>query len=227
MNAKTLQHFYSEFLGTFALVFIGGGAIVMAAKNNGTILDIALAHGLVLGIMVSAFKRIAAHFNPAVTIAFLFARRITPSMAGIHLIAQLLGAIVAAFAVKYLVPADWYALSVGATQAIAVNITGTQAFVLEAMATFFLMTAIYGTCVDGRAPNVGGFAVGLTIAFDILAIGPLTGGSMNPARSFGPALAYGTFEAQAIYWAAPILGAIVAAQFYEHFILKADKEVAT
>jgi aquaporin Z len=222
MNDKTLQHFYSEFLGTFALVFIGGGAIVMAAKNNGTILDIAIAHGLVLGIMVSVFKRIAAHFNPAVTIGFLFTRRITPAMTLVHLVAQLIGAIAAAYAVKFLVPPDWYALSLGATQAINASVSGTQAIFLEAIATFFLMTAIYGTCVDSRSPSVGGFAVGLTIAFDILAIGPLTGASMNPARTLGPAIAFGVFEAQAIYWIGPVIGAILAAQLYERFILKAD-----
>lgn len=222
MNDKTLRHFYSEFLGTFALVFVGSGAIIMAAKNNGSILDIALAHGLVLGIMVSAFMRVAAHFNPAVTIGFLFARRIEPSMAAVHIIAQFLAATFAAFALKFLVPADWYALAVGGTQSVNPAVTGTQAFAIEAIATFFLMTAIYGTAVDGRAPKVGGFAIGLTIAFDILAFGPLTGASMNPARSLGPAIAYGVFEAQAIYMTAPVLGAILAAQLHERLILKPD-----
>ena len=91
---------------------------------------------------------------------------------------------------------------------------------LEAIATFFLMFVIYGTAVNSDAPKIGGLAIGLTIAADILAIGPLTGASMNPARSFGPALASGVFAGQIVYWVGPILGAIAAAMLWEFGILK-------
>jgi glycerol uptake facilitator-like aquaporin len=87
--------------------------------------------------------------------------------------------------------------------------------VLEFIATFFLVFVVFGTAVDPRAPKVGGFAIGLTVAADILAIGPLTGASMNPARSFGPAVASGVFEGQAVYWIGPLLGGIAAALLYE------------
>jgi MIP family channel proteins len=223
MNAKTIQHFYSEFLGTFALVFIGSGAIIVASGSEGDgLLKVAVAHGLVLSIMVSAFMRVAAHFNPAVTIAFLATRRISPSMAGIHIIAQLLGALVAAFALKYSLPEALFASGFGGVQSVAPSITGGQAWALEAIATFFLVTAIYGTAVDDRAPRVGGFGIGLAITFDILMIGPLTGASMNPARTLGPMAAYGNFTGFVIYLTAPVIGAVFAALFYERFILKAD-----
>ena len=92
----------------------------------------------------------------------------------------------------------------------------------EFILTFLLMTAIFGTAVDDRAPGMklGGFAIGLTVAFDILAAGPVTGASMNPARSFGPALVHGIFELHWCYWVAPIAGAVVAAQLYHHFLLE-------
>jgi MIP family channel proteins len=226
MNSNLTQRLYSEFLGTFALVFIGSGAIMTASSNNGTLLDIALAHGLVLGVAVTAFMRIAGHFNPAVTIGFMFTRRITPAMAGLHIVAQVIGAIVAAFALKALFPADIFAGTHGGGQSIANNVSALHAWVFEAIGTFFLMTAVYGTAVDKRSPNIGGFGVGLTLAFVILVLGPLTGGAVNPARAFGPAVAHGTFEAQFIYWTAPIVGAILAALAYEHLILKRDPEPA-
>jgi MIP family channel proteins len=223
MPINYTRHFYSEFIGTFALVFVGSGAI-MVAHNGGSLLEVAVAHGLVLGIMVTAFMRIAAHFNPAVTIGFLFARRISPALAALHIVAQVIGAIVAAYALKSLFPAELYAASRGGGQSISTAVTASQAWVVEAIATFFLMTAIYGTAVDKRAPNVGGFGIGLVICFDILAFGPLTGASMNPARSLGPALVYGVFEAQIIYITAPIVGAVVAALAYEKLVLQGERE---
>jgi MIP family channel proteins len=226
MNAKSWQHFYSEFLGTFALVFVGSGAIIVASGAEGDgLLKVAVAHGLVLSIMVSAFKRISAHFNPAVTIAFLARGRIPLYMALIHIGAQVLGAVAAAFALKAAMPPSLFTAGFGGVQSVAPAIDGIQAWALEAIATFFLMSAIYGTCVDGRSPNIGGFGVGLTVAFDILMIGPLTGASMNPARTFGPMLAYGNFTGYiAIYLTAPIVGALFAAVFYEQFIMRADQE---
>ena len=95
-----------------------------------------------------------------------------------------------------------------------------QAIGLEAIATFFLVFVVFGTAVDPRAPKLGGMAIGLTIAADILAIGPLTGGSMNPARSFGPAVVSHVFEGQMVYWIGPLLGGIVAALLYDRLFLR-------
>jgi glycerol uptake facilitator-like aquaporin len=99
-----------------------------------------------------------------------------------------------------------------------------QGILLEAITTFFLVFAVFGTAVDPHAPKVGGFAIGLAVTADILAIGPLTGGSMNPARSFGPALASGVFEAQAVFWIGPIHGGLAAALLYDTLFLRRGKE---
>ncbi|MDQ3244630.1 MAG: aquaporin [Gemmatimonadota bacterium] len=225
----TLRHFAAEFIGTFALVFVGGAAI-MIAKDTASpagLLGIALAHGLILAVMVTALMRVSGHFNPAITLGFLATRRIDTSMAGVYILGQLIGAIVAAYVLKATFPFTLFEVTRGGGQAIALQVSGGQAFLLEAVATFFLAIVIFGTVVDPRAPMVGGLAIGFVVAADILAIGPLTGASMNPARSFGPAVASGIFEAQIIYWAAPITGAVLGALLYEHLFLEREVEPVT
>jgi aquaporin Z len=220
------RHFIAEFIGTFALVFVGGAAIMAVAEGNlpDGLLIVALAHGLILSIFVTALMRISGHFNPAVTIGFVVARRIDPMMAGLYIVAQLLGAIVAAYALKGTFPVDVFLATRGGGQSIALSTTGTQAWFLEAIATFFLVFAVFGTAVDPKAPRVGGFAIGLTVTAGILAIGPLTGGSMNPAGSFGPAFATHIYEGQMIYWTAPLVGGIVAALLYDTLFIRREPE---
>jgi aquaporin Z len=220
------RHFLAEFIGTFALVFVGSGAI-MSARITGSpaaLVEVALAHGLVLAVMVSALMRISGHFNPAVTLGFLATRRIEPMMAALYVIAQIIGAVLAAYALKATFPAEVFASTRGGGQSIALDTTGGQAFLLEGIATFFLVFVIYGTVVDLRAPKIGGLAIGFVVAADILAIGSRTGASMNPARSFGPAVASGVFEAQFLYWTAPIIGALVAALLYEFLFMRRGRE---
>lgn len=222
----TLRHFAAEFVGTFALVFVGGAAI-MQARNASTglgLLGVALAHGLILGVMVSATMRVSGHFNPAVTLAFLATRRIAAGMAGLYLVAQLVSAVVAALALKGLFPREAAMATMLGGQSIALEVTFAQAIALEAIATFFLVFVIFGTAVDPQAPKVGGFAIGFTVAADILAIGPLTGASMNPARSFGPAIVSGELTAQAVYWIGPIAGALIAALLYDRVFLPRSPE---
>lgn len=216
----SFRHFVAEFVGTFALVFVGGASIAA----GGGLVGVALAHGIILAVMVSALMRISGHFNPAVTVGFLAARRIEPMMAGVYIAAQILGAIAAAYALKTLLPAQLAASTRLGGQSIALEISAGQAIGLEAIATFFLAFVIFGTAVDPKAPRVAGFAIGLTIAADILAIGPFTGGSMNPARSFGPAVASGIFEAQAVYWIGPMLGAVAAALLYDTLFIRRERE---
>ena len=225
------RNFIAEFVGTFALVFIGGGAIMMAnhTGNPAGLLSVALAHGLILALMVSATMNVSGgQLNPAVTIGLLVARRITPNVAAIHIVAQLAGALVAAFALKATFPSALFAAANGGGQLLSSDITQTQGILLEAIATFFLMFVIYGTAVHADAPKIGGLAIGLTIGADILAIGPLTGGSMNPARSFGPAIASGVYDGLiVVYFLGPIIGAIAAAMVWEYGILgKAQKAKA-
>lgn len=222
------RHFVAEFIGTFALVFVGGASIMIARDQNSPagLIGIALAHGLILAVMVSALMRISGHFNPAVTIGFIAARRIEASMAGVYILGQIIGAIAGAYALKFTFPFTLFEVTRGGGQAIALQVSGGQAFVLEAIATFFLTIVIFGTAVDPKAPRIGGLAIGFVVAANILAIGPLTGASMNPARSFGPAVASGIFEAQIIYWIAPITGAIIAAVLYEYLFLRREVEPA-
>ncbi len=222
------RHFTAEFIGTFALVFIGGGAIITSPMlaQQAAVVNIAFAHGLILALLVSATMRISGHLNPAVTAGFLVTRRIEPMMAVVYWIAQFTGAIVAAYTLKALYPASIVAATRLGGQSISADITLLQAIALEAIATFFLVVVVFGTAVDPRGPKVGGFAIGLTVTAGILGIGPLTGGSMNPARSFGPAIVTHLFEGQAAYWIGPFLGGIVAALLYDKLFMPRGPEPA-
>jgi MIP family channel proteins len=219
----TWRHFVAEFVGTFALVFVGGATIITSplVQSQATVLSVALAHGLILALLVSATMSISGgHLNPAVTTGFLVTRRIDPMMAIIHWIAQFLGAIIAAYMLKALMPSAVANATLLGGQRISADTSLLQAIGLEAIATFFLVFVVFGTAVDQRGPKLGGMAIGLTIAADILAIGPLTGGSMNPARSFGPAVVTHVFEGQTAYWVGPILGGVVAALLYDRLFLR-------
>lgn len=220
----SVRHFLSEFIGTFALTFVGSAAIMQLSPGGGNIVAAALAAGLVLAIFVSAFMHIGAHFNPAITIGMLVVRRIEPVMAGLYVAAQLAGATAAAFALKFAFPAALFAATRGGGQSVSLDVSTGQAFVLEMVGTMFLMWAVFGTAVDHRAPKIGGFGIGLALTADILAFGALTGASVNPARSFGPAFVSGIYEAQGIYWLAPITGAIIAALVYQHLLLTDEPE---
>jgi len=135
-----IRHFTAEFIGIFALVFVGSGAIMMARHTNSAtpLILAATAHGLILAVMVTATMRISGHLNPAVTIGFLVTRRIEPMMAAIYICAQVLGAITAAYALKATVPAELFAAARGGGQSISLDVTAAQGFFLELIATFFL-----------------------------------------------------------------------------------------
>jgi aquaporin TIP len=221
------RHFSAEFIGTFALVFVGSGSI-MTARLTGNVaaglVAAALAHGLILAVMVSALMRISGHFNPAVTLGFLATRRIEAMMAALYIVAQVLGAVVAGYALKASFPEAVFTATRGGGLSVSLDITGGQAFLLEAIGTFFLVFVIFGTAVDLRGPKVGGLAIGFTLGAVILAIGPLTGSALNPARAFGPAVATGIYEAQLLYWFAPITGGLAAALLYEFLFMQRGRE---
>ena len=222
------RHFAAEFTGIFALVFVGGASIMSATMSNiNPLLVAAIAHGLILAIMVSATMRISGHLNPAVTIGFLVTKRIEPTMAVIYIIAQLLGATVGAYALKAVFPAHVAIAAHYGGQSVSGDIGMLQAILCEAIATFFLVFVVFGTAVDPAAPKVGGFAIGLAVTADILAIGTRTGASMNPARSLGPAVVSGSFEGHAVYWIGPIIGAVAAALLYDMLFLRRGKEPAS
>ena len=223
---KTFRPCLAEFVGTFYLCFAGIGAILCntpAVGGMSGLLGIALAHGLALSIAVNVFGgESGAHFNPAVTAGFLATGRIAPPLAVWYVIAQLLGATTAAGFCRVIFPAAAVsAANLGIPLPAPWATTGTV-LTAEFIMTYLLMTSIYGTAVDerGRAVKIGGFGIGLTVAFDILCGGAVTGASMNPARSFGPALELMHWEWHWAYWVAPIAGAVVAALVYENVLLK-------
>ena len=215
MNQKALV---AEFIGTFALIFIGVGSIAADHITGGKLglTGIALAHGLAIGCMASAVGAISGgHFNPAVTIGLWSAKKINDNNALGYIIVQCLGAICAAILIKVCVPANALAAVNMGTPALAGPVSHKAGLLIEAILTFFLVFVIYGTAVDSRAPKVGGLFIGLAITLDILMGGPLTGAAMNPARHLGPALLGGGLQDTWLYWVGPVCGAVLAAQVYK------------
>ena len=223
---KTFRPCLAEFIGTFYLCFAGIGAILCNTPAVGVttgLVGIALAHGLALSVAVAVYGgESGAHFNPAVTAGFLATGRIAPPRAAAYVIAQLLGATTAAGFCRAIFPAEAVsAAKLGIPLPAAWATTGTV-LTAEFIMTFLLMTSIYGTAVDerGRAVKIGAFGIGLTVAFDILCGGAVTGASMNPARSFGPALELMYWDWHWAYWVAPIAGAVAAALLYENVFIR-------
>jgi MIP family channel proteins len=213
----------AEALGTFGLVFIGAAVVVVNGgfPNSGIgLLGIALAHAVVLSVMVTATMTISGgHLNPAVTAGLLVARRIDAGSAAAYIVAQLVAAVIAAVLVKLLLPPHAVRAALLGVPVIASSVSLGQAIGIELVLTFFLVSAVFGTAVSPDAPRVGGFGIGLVLLFDILVGGPLTGAAMNPARAFGPALVAGTWVGQLVYWIGPIVGGILAALLWEYVLL--------
>lgn len=205
--------FIAEFIGTFALVFIGAGSII---NGQAGLLGVALAHGLTIAAFGSAFGAVSGgHFNPAVTLAMLTIGKIDPLKAAGYIVSQIAGAILGALVLKIAFPADLVEAAKLGTPLLAANATIGGAIIVEAITTFALVSVIMGTAVDGRAPKLGALFIGLTVTLDILCIGTLTGAAMNPARSIGPALVSGNLDNFWVYWIGPIIGGIAGAVLYQ------------
>ena len=202
----------AEGLGTFWFFFIGAGAIITAAISDGTLLNIALAHGITLAVAVSAFGALSgAHFNPAVTFGLAVAGRHPWARVPTYWLAQLVGGLAAGFALRYVF--DYALAAIDKTHLgtpALTTITPLEGIVVEAVLTIFLVWAVYGTAVSPLAPPIAGFGIGLTVMTDILLGGPLTGAAMNPARWFGTAVPAGFFDNWYVYWIGPLLGAAIA-----------------
>lgn len=250
----------AEAVGVFGLCFIGGSAIyidAMLGDRGFGLLGIALAHGLILAIMVTATMNVSGgHINPAVTIGMLVTGRIKIAAACAYIIAQIIGGVTAGFLISGIIFADirpagdqsgqrvvdiagaatphYDPAVLGATDEVAADSgrvlakadpskAAMRAVLIEAVLTFFLVFAVFGTAVDPRHPNVGGFGIGLTVAVDILAGGPLTGAAMNPARFIGTGFMFSgpIFTQQLwVYCVGPIVGGAAAALLYHHLILE-------
>jgi MIP family channel proteins len=219
----------AEFVATFALIFIGAGAVITASAGNLDLVGVALAHGLVLAIMVSITGHISGGLvNPAVTIALWTAGKISTQRGAVLIVAQMLGAVVGALLVRYTMGAAAFDAGGAGAPALGPGVTVGTGIVIEAILTFFLVFAVFGTAVDDKGPwnKTAGFTIGLVIAFDIMAFGPLTGAAMNPARWFGPALVGGIWENAVVWVVGPISGAIIAGVLYTAVLLR-GREPAT
>ncbi len=205
----------AEFIGTFTLIFIGAGSIM---NGKADLLGVALAHGLAIAIMVSAFAAISgAHFNPAVSLGMLVTRRIDGKTFLSYVVAQLAGASVAALILRYIFGWSTDAGKSLGSAAVAAGLSPTKAMIAEAIGTLLLVAVIFGVAVDKRGTfnAVAGFPIGLMISLDILLMGPLTGATVNPARWFGPALVSGSWANSWVWIVGPLLGGAVAALSYD------------
>ncbi len=204
----------SEFIGTFALVFIGAGSAAVNAWSNGAVshVGISLAFGGIILVAVYALGHISgAHLNPAVTFGFWVARRFPGREVAPYVAAQIAGATAGAFAVRGAVGP--FAVLAATRPAIPV----LPALGVEIVLSFFLMLVVMAVATDARVSGeVAGLAVGFIVMVDALMGGPLTGASMNPARSFGPALATGQWESHWIYWIGPLIGMAIAVLIYDY-----------
>ena len=223
------RRFVAELLGTFTLVFFGCAAVIAGAyPGTGVgLTGIAIAHALALSVGVTATMGISGgHLNPAITIGLFAVRRIDLRTMGVHIAAQLVGAAIAGFALKAFYPAAIARVVGYGVPQLSLGMSSLQGIGLEAILAFLLMSAVFGTCVAVSAPRIGGFGIGLTLGFLILAAGPLTGAAVNPARSFGPALASGTWTSHALYWIGPVIGAVAAAFVWDRYLLRDESREA-
>jgi MIP family channel proteins len=215
----------AEFVGTFTLIFAGVGAVLASGGTN--LVAIALAHGLAIAMMGSALGHVSGGvFNPALTVGLWVTRRLPAVDAVTYVAVQLAGGIAAAYALASIFDETARNQVLLGTPQLAAGLSVQQGVLVEALLTFFLMTAVFGTAIDSRGPKLGALLIGLTITMDICAGGPLTGAAMNPARSLGPAVASGTWDDQLVYWVGPIVGAVAAAILYEFVFLKQEEALA-
>lgn len=226
MQLNLIRILTAEFVGTFALVFVGAGA---AALGLGGLVGVALAHGLVLLSFVYMVGHISgAHVNPAVTLGVWAAGKMKTGLAAAYIGTQLVAGVVAAYVLSFcLGGAD---TGLGATSLAhdlvvggsTIDVTATTGVVIEAILTMFLALAVLQCAVSGKAGELDGVAIGLTLTFAILVGGPLTGASLNPARSLGPAVASLHFADLWVYFVGPGLGGAAAALLHRGILDRAS-----
>src|SRR4030081_3914050 len=220
MSNRIAPKLLAEFIGTFALIFIGAGAGAVVGDGVGLpgIVAIAFAHGLTVMAFAFAYGSVSGgHFNPSVTVGGLAAGAMGVGEAIGYIVSQLIGGIVGALLLRTVLggvatgldmPALAHNLALGAT---TLTITPEAGFMIEALLGFFLVTVVLSTAVAGRAGSLAPLAIGMTLTFNIIMGGALTGAPFNPARALGPMVATGNFNDAWLYLTAPIVGAIIAA----------------
>jgi len=224
---RTVAALIAEAIGTFLFFFVGAGSVVLGdylGAHGGSgpgLLGVALAHGLALAVLASALGAVSgAHFNPAVTLAVWIVGKISPMRSALYVLAQLIGALAAGLALKAVFADSWQASNIG-TPALGPGISPLAGIATEAVLTALLVLVVCGTAIDSRAPKIGGLAIGLAVAADLLVGGPLTGAAMNPARWFGPAVAAGAYADWYVWWIGPAIGAAAAALLYRTTLAEA------
>lgn len=224
-----VQKLAAEFLGTFGLIFVAGGAVCadrylqLQNLTRFDLLGIALAYGLATAFMVTAFAHVSGgHLNPAVTIGLWVTRRIGTLQGLFYCLAQLLGSVVAAYLLVAIVPEQvWRPIGLG-TPDLAMDFTRWHAMALEAAMAFFVVLVYFATILDerGALSKIGGLAIGLVVMADVLVGAPFVGASAaNPARSFGTALASRHWQNNGVYWIGPLFGGVVAGVIYDRLFL--------
>jgi MIP family channel proteins len=220
MSDRLVPKLPAEFIATFSFVFIGAGTAAVVGDGVGLpgIVAIALAHGLAITAFAAAYGSVSGgHMNPAVTVGVLAAGATDAAAAIFYVISQLLGGMAGALLLRTVLggtatglgtPALAHDLALGA---ISLTIKSAAGFMIEAVLAFFLVTVVLSTAVAGRARNVAPLVIGMTLTFNILMGGALTGAAFNPARALGPMVATGKFDHAWLYLVAPIVGAIIAA----------------
>ena len=226
------QKLLAEFFGTFAVIFFAAGVICadqyLRATGQGsvTLLGLALAYGLAVAVMVTAIGHISGgHLNPAVTIGFWVTRRLGTIQSLLYAVAQLLGAIAAAYLLAIIIPdSNWRPEALGAINpALSPDFTRLHAMLLEGVMTFFLVFVFFATAVDvkGAFNKIAGLAIGLAVTADVLLGLPFTGAALNPARAFGPALiTRNHWTNHGVFWVGPLLGGVLAAVIYDRIFLR-------
>lgn len=216
------QKYIAEVLGTFAFVFIATGSVLANWMSGGTlgVLGVALATGLMLAAMISSFYHISGgHFNPAVTFALWATGHVKTLPALGYWAAQLIGSIGAALLLNGIfanVSPQFYLGDV----MLGSGMTPAMGIAVEAVLTIFLVLAVFGALVDKKESAFGGLTVGLVLAASILVSYNLTGGALNPARSFGPALVTSHWQNHYVYWIGPLAGSIIAAAIHKFVLAK-------
>ena len=203
-----MKKYIAEFIGTFSMIFCGTGAMTINEVTGGDVthVGIAITWGLIVMAMIYAFGEISgAHFNPAVSIAFAYAKKFSWKEVPKYIIAQVVGAVLASVLLWFLFPTSE---TLGAT---IPTVDVWRAFVLELLLTFFLMVVIINVSTGSKEIGVvAGIAIGAVVLLEAMFAGPITNASMNPARSFAPALVSGHLTHLWLYIIAPIIGALLA-----------------
>lgn len=218
----------AELIGTFTLIFIGGGSVLLNEMNQGGVglLGIAVAHGLAIAMMIAAVAHLSGgKLNPAVTLGLWVGGKVDTKTALCEVGAQLAGAVLAALCLKIIFSPQVVDAVHLATPALANGVTPLVGIFTEAIMSFLLIFVVWGTAADPRSnfKAIAALAIGGVVLFDILVGGGITGAAMNPARAFGPALVSGHWKDHYVYWVGPLLGGLLAGLFYSRVMLGRDE----